>query len=64
MFHFLVSVPRSALGPTQPAVKWVPRGPFRGVKRGRGVTLTSHLVPRSGIRKSYTSSPPMRLRGV
>jgi hypothetical protein len=37
-----------------------------GVKRGRGVTLTTHphLVPRSGMSKSYTSSPHKRLRGV
>jgi hypothetical protein len=37
-----------------------------GLKRGRGVTLTthSHLVPRSGMGRSYTSSPPKRLRGV
>jgi hypothetical protein len=33
-----------ALGPIQPPVQWVP-----GVKRGRGVTLTTHLhlAPRS-----------------
>jgi hypothetical protein len=31
-----------------------------GVKRGRGVTLTTHphLVPRSWMIRSYTSSPP------
>jgi hypothetical protein len=35
-------------------------GPFPGAKRGRGVTLTTnpHLVPRSRISRSYTSSPP------
>jgi hypothetical protein len=34
--------------------------PFLVVKRGRGVTLTSHphLVPRSRISRSYTFSPP------
>jgi hypothetical protein len=37
-----------------------------GVKRGRDVTLTTHpdLVPRSEMSRSYTSSPPKRLRGV
>jgi hypothetical protein len=40
--------------------------PIRGAKRGRGVTLTTHphLVPRSGISRSYTSSPPKRLGGM
>jgi hypothetical protein len=35
-------------------------------KRGRGVTLTTHphLVPRSRMSRSCTSSPPKRLRGV
>jgi hypothetical protein len=35
-------------------------GPFPGAKRARGVTLTTHphLVPRSGMSRSYTSSPP------
>jgi hypothetical protein len=35
-------------------------GPFPGAKRGRGVTLTTHphLVPRSRISRSYSSSPP------
>jgi hypothetical protein len=37
-----------------------------GVKRGRGVILTTHphLVPRSRMSRSYTSSPPKRLNGV
>jgi hypothetical protein len=41
-------------------------GPFRGAKRGRGVTLTTHphLVPKSRMGRSYTSSPPKRLHGV
>jgi hypothetical protein len=40
-------------------------GPVPGVKRGRGVTLTTHpyLVPTSGMSRSYTSSPPWRLHG-
>jgi hypothetical protein len=41
-------------------------GPFAGAKRGRGVTLTTHphLVPRSRMSRSYTSSPPKRHHGV
>jgi hypothetical protein len=35
------------------------RGPFPRAKRGRGMTLTTHphLVPRSGMCRSYTSPP-------
>jgi hypothetical protein len=37
-----------------------------GVKRGRGVMLTTHphLVPRLSMSRSYTSSPPLCLHGV
>jgi hypothetical protein len=40
-------------------------GPFREVKRGRKVTLTTHphLVPRSSMSMSYTSSHPCILHG-
>jgi hypothetical protein len=43
-----------------------PGGPFPGVKRGWGVTLTTHphLVRRSRMSRSYTSFPPKRLSGV
>jgi hypothetical protein len=56
----LSSVSRPALGPTQPPVQWVPGVLSQGVKRGRGVMLTSYsyLVPRSWMSRSYTSSPP------
>jgi hypothetical protein len=56
----LASVSRPALGPTQPPVRWVPGVLSLGVKRGRGVTLTTHthLVPRWRMSRSCTSSPP------
>jgi hypothetical protein len=41
-------------------------GPFPRVKRGQGVTLTTHpdLVPRSKMSRSYTSSPPKCHHGM
>jgi hypothetical protein len=50
-------VSRPALGPTQPPVQWVPWVLSPGVKRGRGVTLTTpHLVSR--MSRSYIFFPP------
>jgi hypothetical protein len=56
----LVSASRPVLGPTQPPVQWVPGVLSPGVKRGRGVTLTTHphLVPRLSMSRSYISSLP------
>jgi hypothetical protein len=55
----LASASKPALGPTQPPVQWVPGVLSPGVKRGRGVTLTTrpHLVPTLRMSRS-TSSPP------
>jgi hypothetical protein len=41
-------------------------GPFPGVKRGQGVTTTTHplLVPRLRMSRSYISFPPKRHHGV
>jgi hypothetical protein len=41
-------------------------GPFPGAKRSWGMTLTTHphLVPRSRMSRSYTSSPPMCHHGI
>jgi hypothetical protein len=57
---------RPALGPTQPLIQWVPVVLSPGVKRGRGVTLTTHphLVPRLRMSRSYTSSSPVCLHNV
>jgi hypothetical protein len=53
----LASVSRSALSPTQSPIRWVPGVLSPGVKRGRGVRLTTqpHLVPRSRM----SSIPPL-----
>jgi hypothetical protein len=55
----------TALGPTQPPIKWVPGALSLGVKRpGREA---DHSPPTSAEDKnawSYTSTPPIRLRGV
>jgi hypothetical protein len=63
-FFSLASESRPA--PTQPPVQWLPGVLSPGLNRGRGVTLTTHphLVPRSRMSRSYTSSPSKRLRGV
>jgi hypothetical protein len=65
-FFLLASVSRPALRPTQPPVQRVQGVLSPGVKCGRGVTLTTHplLVTRSGMSRSYISSPTKRLRGV
>jgi hypothetical protein len=52
------------LGSTQPPTQWVP-GLSRG-QSGRGVTLFTkpHLAPRLKKEYSYSSSPPLSVRGV
>jgi hypothetical protein len=62
----LVSVSKPALGPTQSPMQWVPGSPLPGVKSGRGVKLTAHphLVSRSRMSRSCSTSPPWRLYGV
>jgi hypothetical protein len=56
----LAFVSRPALGPIQSPVQWVPGFLSPGLKRGRGVTLITHLhlVPKSRMSRSYISSPP------
>jgi hypothetical protein len=56
----------SGVPPTQPPVQWVPGVLSPGLKRGWGMTLTTHphLVQKSTMGRSYISSPPKRLRGV
>jgi hypothetical protein len=39
---FLAPASRQAPRPTQPPIQWVPGVLSPGVKRGRGVTLTTH----------------------
>jgi hypothetical protein len=43
----VATMSRPALGPTQPPVQWVPVVLSPGVKRGRGVRLTTYpILPR------------------
>jgi hypothetical protein len=55
---------RTALGPTQPPIQWVPGAFFPWGQSGRGVKLTTHvhLVPRSKNAWSYTSTPQYAFR--
>jgi hypothetical protein len=59
-YFLLALASRPALGPTQPPVQWIPGVLSPGVKRGRGVTLTTHphIVPRLSMSRNKTSSPP------
>jgi hypothetical protein len=52
-------VSRPALRPIHPPIQWVQGVLSPGVKRSRGVKLTTrpHLVPRSRMSTSYISSP-------
>jgi hypothetical protein len=56
----LTSASRPALGPTQPPIQWLPGALSPGVKRGRGVMLTTHPLLVSSLinSRSYTSSHP------
>jgi hypothetical protein len=51
---------RTALGPSQPPIEWVPGALSLGVK----LTTHLHLVSRSKNAWSYTSAPPISLNGV
>jgi hypothetical protein len=56
---------RTALGPTQPPIQWVPGALSLGVKRPR--REANHIPPSSAeVTKawSYTSTPPIRLHGM
>jgi len=62
----LASVSRLALGPTQPPVQRILGVLSLGLKHGLGVMLTAHphLVPKSRMSKSCTSSSPKFLHGT
>jgi hypothetical protein len=61
---FSTTVPRPALGSTQPPIQWVP-GSLSPGQSGRGVKLTTHLhlEPGSRMTELYFHSPT-RLHGV
>jgi hypothetical protein len=63
--NFLITASRTALGPTQPPIQWVPGALSLGVKRpGREA---DHSPPTSAEVKnawSYTSTPTIRFHGI
>jgi hypothetical protein len=64
IFHF-TTASRTALGPTQPPIQWVPGALSLGVKRQ--AREADHSLPSSAEVKnawSNTSIPPIRLHGV
>jgi hypothetical protein len=59
------TVSRTALGPTQPLILWVPAALPLGVKRpGREADYSPPSSAEVKNTWNYTSSPPMRLYGV
>jgi hypothetical protein len=59
MIFPLTSVSRPAVRPTQPPVQWVPGSFSRGKARPeRDADHSPHLVPKSRMSRSYTSSIP------
>jgi hypothetical protein len=67
MFYFPSYQIYRVIQKEKPPIQWVPGVLPQGVKRGRGVTLTTH-PPSSAeglsMSRSYTSSPPMCLHGM
>jgi hypothetical protein len=62
-FFLFSTASRTALGPTQPPIQWVPGALSLGVKRpGR---KADHSPPSAEVKNawSYTSTPPIRLHG-
>jgi hypothetical protein len=57
---FLVS--RPTLGPTQPPIQWVPRGPSQGVKWLR--REDDHLPPSSAEVKNCGAIPPLPIHFI
>jgi len=61
----LTTVSRTALVPTQSPIQWVPRAFSLGVKGpGRETDFSSPSSAEVKNAWSYTSTPPIRLRGV
>jgi hypothetical protein len=57
-FFALTSVSKPAPRPTQTPIQWVPGVLSMGIERpGRDTDDSPHLVPRSGVSRTYISTP-------
>jgi hypothetical protein len=62
---FFTTASRTALGPTQPPIQWVPGAPSLGVQwPGREADNSPPASAEVKNGWSYTSTPPIRLHGV
>jgi hypothetical protein len=64
-FFFFTTASRTALGPTQPPIQWVPGAlPLRVKRSGHEADVSPPSSAEVKNAWGYTSTPPIRLPGV